>query len=146
MYSSLCYKHLTATGTHAPYGITECYLPPGRGDIPTLSTVSLVMLITFQSLSYISRFPPTFTSGLVNNIINHHHYHHYCATGNRGMGRLISCICDFVCVSAHTGKKKALAINTRLSSDIASSRLSASIDPKVKRSKLQVYQVQTRQA
>ena len=23
---------LTATGTHVPYGITQCYLPPGRGD------------------------------------------------------------------------------------------------------------------
>ena len=32
-YSSLCYKHRTATGTHMPYGITQCYLPPGRGDI-----------------------------------------------------------------------------------------------------------------
>ena len=26
----------TATGTHMPYGITQCYLPPGRGDIPAL--------------------------------------------------------------------------------------------------------------
>jgi len=25
---------LTATVTHVPYGITQCYLPPGRGDIP----------------------------------------------------------------------------------------------------------------
>ena len=24
----------TATGTHMPYGITQCYLPPGRGGIP----------------------------------------------------------------------------------------------------------------
>ena len=24
-YSSLCYKHRTATGTHVPYGITQCY-------------------------------------------------------------------------------------------------------------------------
>ena len=24
---------LTDTGTHIPYEITECYLPPGRGDI-----------------------------------------------------------------------------------------------------------------
>ena len=37
MYSSLCYKHLTATGTHVPYGITQCYLPPGRGDIPAFT-------------------------------------------------------------------------------------------------------------
>jgi len=27
---------LTATGTHMPYGITQYYLPPGRGDIPAL--------------------------------------------------------------------------------------------------------------
>ena len=64
-YSSLCYKHRTATGTHVPYGITQCYLPPGRGDIPALpqpikaSTrfsdprgmqgwVDLVGLVTFQ--------------------------------------------------------------------------------------------------
>jgi len=26
---------LTATGTCVPYGITHCYLPPSRGDIPT---------------------------------------------------------------------------------------------------------------
>jgi len=25
---------LTAMGTHVPYRITQCYLPPGRGDIP----------------------------------------------------------------------------------------------------------------
>ena len=24
----------TATGTHMPYRITQCYLPPDRGDIP----------------------------------------------------------------------------------------------------------------
>ena len=24
---------LTATGTHMPYGITRCYLPPDRGDL-----------------------------------------------------------------------------------------------------------------
>ena len=28
---------LTATGTHVPYGITQCYLPPGRDDIPALT-------------------------------------------------------------------------------------------------------------
>ena len=28
---------LIATGTHVPYGITQCYLPPGRGDIPALA-------------------------------------------------------------------------------------------------------------
>ena len=28
---------LTATGTHVPYGITQYYLPPGRGDIPAVT-------------------------------------------------------------------------------------------------------------
>ena len=36
-YSSLCYKHHTATGTHMPHGITQYYLPPGRGDIPAIT-------------------------------------------------------------------------------------------------------------
>ena len=27
----------TATGTHMPHGITQCYLPPGRADIPALT-------------------------------------------------------------------------------------------------------------
>jgi len=33
---------LAATGTHVPYGITECYLPSGRGDIPALTQPRLV--------------------------------------------------------------------------------------------------------
>ena len=28
---------LTATGTHMPCGITQCYLPPGRGEIFALT-------------------------------------------------------------------------------------------------------------
>jgi len=27
----------TATGNHMPYGITQCYLPPSRGDFPVFS-------------------------------------------------------------------------------------------------------------
>ena len=27
----------SATGTHVPYGITQCYLPSGRGDIPAFT-------------------------------------------------------------------------------------------------------------
>jgi len=30
-------RRLTATGTHVPYGITQYYLLPGRGDIPTFT-------------------------------------------------------------------------------------------------------------
>jgi len=33
----------TATGTHMLYGITQCYLPPGRGDIPTFTPAKLVL-------------------------------------------------------------------------------------------------------
>jgi len=36
VYSSSQGCH-TATGTHMPHGITQCYLPPGRGDIPALT-------------------------------------------------------------------------------------------------------------
>ena len=27
----------TARETHVPYGIAQCYLPPGRGDIPAVT-------------------------------------------------------------------------------------------------------------
>jgi len=30
-------RRLTATGTHVPYGITQYYLLPGRGDIPAFT-------------------------------------------------------------------------------------------------------------
>jgi len=33
----------TATGNHMPYGITQCYLPPGRGDFPILPLPKLVL-------------------------------------------------------------------------------------------------------
>jgi len=36
VYSSSQGCH-TTTGTHMPRGITQCYLPPGRGDIPALT-------------------------------------------------------------------------------------------------------------
>jgi len=29
-----------AVGTHVPYGITLCYLPPGRGDILAFTTAN----------------------------------------------------------------------------------------------------------
>ena len=35
-YSSLCYKHSTATWTHVPYGITQCYLPSAEVTFPPL--------------------------------------------------------------------------------------------------------------
>jgi len=30
-------NHHTATGNHMPYGITQCYLPPGSGDFPAFT-------------------------------------------------------------------------------------------------------------
>jgi len=44
-YSSLCYKHHTATGTHMPHGITQYYLPPGRGDIPAITPSQLRLVL-----------------------------------------------------------------------------------------------------
>ena len=29
-----------------PFGITQCYLPPGRGDIPALTSISALQEIT----------------------------------------------------------------------------------------------------
>ena len=34
-------NHLTTTGNHMPYGITQCYLPPGSGDFPGLPQLKL---------------------------------------------------------------------------------------------------------
>jgi len=39
---------LTATGTHVPYGITQYYLPPGRGDISALTQPKLNDLMTLN--------------------------------------------------------------------------------------------------
>ena len=36
-------NYLTATGNHMPYGITQCYLPPGSGDFPPLPHPELVL-------------------------------------------------------------------------------------------------------
>jgi len=36
-------NHLTATENHMPYGITQCYLPPGSGDISALPQTKLVL-------------------------------------------------------------------------------------------------------
>ena len=30
-------NHLTATANHLPYRITQCYLPPCRGDFPVFA-------------------------------------------------------------------------------------------------------------
>ena len=44
MYSSSQGWH-TATGTQMPCGITECQLPPGRGDIPAFTPARLVVYL-----------------------------------------------------------------------------------------------------
>ena len=31
------YQCHTAAGTHMPHGITQCYLPPDRSDIPAFT-------------------------------------------------------------------------------------------------------------
>jgi len=35
---------LAATGTHMPYWIAQCYLPPGRTDIPDHTTQPKLVL------------------------------------------------------------------------------------------------------
>jgi len=35
--------HLAATGNNIPYGITQCYLPPGRGDFLAFTQPKLVL-------------------------------------------------------------------------------------------------------
>jgi len=34
---AVCELHHTAMGNHIQYGITQCYLPPGRGDFPAFT-------------------------------------------------------------------------------------------------------------
>jgi len=39
-YTNIAVRSLTChtdTGTHMPNGITQCYLPPDRGDIPAFT-------------------------------------------------------------------------------------------------------------
>ena len=33
-YTDMAVRNDIATGTHMQYGITQCYVPPDRGDIP----------------------------------------------------------------------------------------------------------------
>jgi len=41
-------RHHTAMGNHMLYGITQCYLPPGSGDFPTLSQPKLAVDLATQ--------------------------------------------------------------------------------------------------
>jgi len=34
---AVCINTYNAAGNHLPYGITQCYLPHGRGDFPTFT-------------------------------------------------------------------------------------------------------------
>jgi len=34
---AVCGNRLTSVGNHMPYGITQCYLPPGSGDFPVFT-------------------------------------------------------------------------------------------------------------
>jgi len=36
---AVCINTYTATGNHLTYGITQCYLSPGRGDFPVFTPV-----------------------------------------------------------------------------------------------------------
>ena len=41
-------NRLSVTGTHTSYGITQCYLPPGRRDILALTQAQLVLDLATQ--------------------------------------------------------------------------------------------------
>ena len=44
MYTDIAVRSLTcntATGTLMPYRITQCYLPPDRGDVPAEAATQL---------------------------------------------------------------------------------------------------------
>jgi len=46
-YTSIAVKHChTITGTHMLYRITQCYLPPGRGDIPAFTPAEAGMRLS----------------------------------------------------------------------------------------------------
>jgi len=65
VYSSSQGCH-TATETHMRYGITQCYLPPGRGDTPALvwlsDSIGLFMPVTGE---YINRENNRFYSACI---------------------------------------------------------------------------------
>jgi len=42
-------------GTHMPHGITQCYLPPGRGDIPTLTPAKAGTRLSNPACSAVQR-------------------------------------------------------------------------------------------
>ena len=41
MRTELVVTRLTAARTHVPYGLTQCYLPPGRGDVHAFTSAKL---------------------------------------------------------------------------------------------------------
>jgi len=47
-YSSL-QQALIATGTHVPYAINKCYLPPDRADIPAFTHSQLKFVLDLMT-------------------------------------------------------------------------------------------------
>jgi len=48
---TVCINTYTATGNHLPYGITQCYLPPGRGDFPAKALLQHQAIYLCQMLN-----------------------------------------------------------------------------------------------
>ena len=67
---------LTATGTHTPYGITQCYLPPGGGDIPALTPVEAGTPLSDPGgmQGWVDLVWLCFCCGQQSS---HHHHHHH---------------------------------------------------------------------
>jgi len=46
----------TATGNHMPYGITQCYLPPGSGDFPAFTPAEACTRFSDQHVTRIRSY------------------------------------------------------------------------------------------
>ena len=87
MYSSSQGCH-TATGTHMPHGITQCYLPPGRGDIPALTPAEAGTRLSdsgwIQSWDDLVKGRRTHVMNTFNNVFStqvHPSYRHWAQCG-----------------------------------------------------------------
>jgi len=56
-YTNIAVRSLpchTATGTHVPYRITQCYLPPDRGDTPALTPAEAGTRLSYHGIGCVA--------------------------------------------------------------------------------------------